>query len=125
MTALEFIHKHLEDEDGCECMILPDGTVEEPQPSHLNFLVERTGRPAAWLHGRMEKSMEPLFWLVEYTGCMSVWQTRVVSPSAPTQAQLDTLEELHDAALLSPRYLLEKPDESYAGSVKRAKTEPV
>ena len=33
MTALEFIHKHREDEDSCECLILPDGSVEEPVPS--------------------------------------------------------------------------------------------
>ena len=30
MTALEFIHKHQNDEDNGECLILPDGSVEEP-----------------------------------------------------------------------------------------------
>ena len=79
MTALEFIHKHQNDEDNGECLILPDGSVEEPLPSHIGRLVELTGMDAGALHGRMEKNMEPLFWLVEYTGCMSVWQTRVVS----------------------------------------------
>ena len=33
MTALEFIHKHQNDEDNGECLILPDGSVEEPLPS--------------------------------------------------------------------------------------------
>ena len=28
MTALEFIHKHQNDEDNGECLILPDGSVE-------------------------------------------------------------------------------------------------
>ena len=79
MTALEFIHKHQNDEDNGECLILPDGSVEEPLPSHIGRLVELTGMDAGALHGRMEKNMEPLFWLVEYTGCMSVWQTRVVA----------------------------------------------
>lgn len=122
MQVIEFIHAHQEDEEGCECLILPDGSVEEPLPSHINRLAQLTGYPTSFLHEQMEKNMEPLFWLVEFTGCMSVWQTRVVAPSSPTQAQLDTLEELHDAALLAPRYLLEKADGVYAESVRRAKT---
>ena len=100
MTALEFIHKHQNDEDNGECLILPDGSVEEPLPSHIGRLVELTGMDAGALHGRMEKNMEPLFWLVEYTGCMSVWQTRVVAPTVPTGQQQAALEELHDAAFL-------------------------
>ena len=43
MTALEFIHKHQNDEDNGECLILPDGSVEEPLPSHIGRLVELTG----------------------------------------------------------------------------------
>ena len=89
MTALEFIHKHQNDEDNGECLILPDGSVEEPLPSHIGRLVELTGMDAGALHGRMEKNMEPLFWLVEYTGCMSVWQTRVVAPTVPTGSLID------------------------------------
>ena len=121
MTALEFIHKHQNDEDNGECLILPDGSVEEPLPSHIGRLVELTGMDAGALHGRMEKNMEPLFWLVEYTGCRSVWQTRVVSPSTATQEQEDTLEELYDAALLSPGYLRETAGENYRQSVERAR----
>lgn len=121
MKVMEFINAHREDEDGCECLILPDGSVEEPLPSHINRLAELTGQPTAFLYDKMEKSMEPLFWVVEFTGCMSVWQTRVVSPSNPTKAQLDALELLHDAAMLAPHYLLEKADERYAESVRRAK----
>lgn len=121
MTALEFIHKHREDEDNCECLILPDGNVEEPLPSHIGRLVEIAGYDPAVLHGKMEKSMEPLFWMVEFTGCVSVWQTRVVVPSGMTKQQKDALEQLHDAAFLSPRYLLERADEKYAESVRAAK----
>lgn len=69
----------------------------------------------------MEKNMEPLFWMVEYTGCMSVWQTRVVAPTQPTQVQEDVLEMLYDAAFLSPKYLYEKPDAAYAESVGKAR----
>ena len=64
MTALEFIHKHQNDEDNGECLILPDGSVEEPLPSHIGRLVELTGMDAGALHGRMEKNMEPLLSLI-------------------------------------------------------------
>lgn len=124
MKAIEFIDIHREnEEDECECIIHPDGTVDEPLPSHINRLAELSGRDSAWLHGHMEKGMEPLFWLVEFTGCMSVWQTRVVSPSEPTQEQMETLEELRDGAMLSVKYLLQKAGEPYRESVRRAKEE--
>ena len=122
MKAIEFIKKHQMDEDDiCECLILPDGEVEEPLPSHINRLMEIAGKDSVWLNARMEKSMEPLYWVVEYTGCMSVWQTRVVSPAKPTEEQLETLEELRDAAMLSPKYLMQKADNAYVESVRRAK----
>lgn len=124
MKVIEFIDLHREnEEEECECIIRPDGTVDEPLPSHINRLIELSGRDSAWLHGHMDKGMEPLFWLVEFTGCMSVWQTRVVSPIEPTAGQMNALEELHDGAMLSAKYLLQKPDDSYRESVRRAKEE--
>lgn len=122
MKVIDFIHIHQGDEtEECECIIHPDGSVDEPLPSHINSLIELTGRDSSWLHAQMDKGMEPLFWLVEFTGCMSVWQTRVISPSKPTQAQQDTLEELRNGALLAPKYLLQTAEENYVESVRRAK----
>ncbi len=122
MKSIEFIESHQSDEDEkCECIILPDGSVEEPLPSHIGRLVAISQKESGWLHARMEKGMEPLFWLVQYTGCMAVWQTRVVSPAVPAKAQLDTLEELQDGAMLAPKYLLQKADDGYVKSVRRAK----
>ena len=46
MTVMEFINAHREDMDPCECVILPDGSVEEPLPSHIGRLVELTGMDA-------------------------------------------------------------------------------
>ena len=91
MKIMEFINAHREDEDYCECLIHPDGEVDEPLPSHIGRLIEIAGEDSATLNGQMEKNMEPLFWMVEYTGCMSVWQTRVVAPTQPTQVQEDVL----------------------------------
>lgn len=124
MKVIEFIHIHQSDEtDECECIIRPDGSVDEPLPSHINRLVDISGRELAWLHEQMSKGMEPLFWLVEFTGCLAVWKTRVVSPSKPTRAQLDTLEELRNGALLAPKYLMQTADEAYGESVRKAKEE--
>lgn len=122
MKAIEFINLHRNDEEEeCECVIRPNGEVEEPLPSHINCLIEMTGEDSKWLHAQMDKGMEPLFWMVEFTGCMSVWQTRVVAPSRPTEEQLEVLDELRDSAMLSPKYLLQKADGAYAESVRRAK----
>lgn len=122
MKAIEFIDIHKNDEDEkCECVILPDGSVEEPVPSHINRLIELSGKDSASLHAQMDKGMEPLYWIVEYTGCMSVWQTRVVSPANPTREQMEALEELKDGAMLSPNYLMQKADADYVESVHRAK----
>lgn len=123
MKPIEFIDLHQRDEEEtCECIILPDGRVEEPAPSHINKLVELAGEDTAWLHGQMEKGMEPLYWLVQFTGCMAVWQSRVVSPAEPTMQQVETLEDLRNGAMLGVKYLLEKANDSYVESVRRAKS---
>ena len=121
MTALEFIHKHQNDEDNGECLILPDGSVEEPQPSHIKKLEEISGEDKLTLNSRMEKNMEPIFFMVEYTGCMLIWSTRVVVPSHPTPAQEETLETLHFAAMLAPGYHREQVGPVYEECVRKAK----
>ena len=40
MTVMEYMNAHREDMEPCECVILPDGSVEEPQPSHIKKLEE-------------------------------------------------------------------------------------
>ena len=55
MTVMEFINAHREDMDPCECVILPNGSVEEPQPSHIKKLEEISGEDKLTLNSRMEK----------------------------------------------------------------------
>ncbi|WP_297899226.1 LysR family transcriptional regulator [uncultured Acidaminococcus sp.] len=45
MTVMEYMNAHREDMEPCECVILPDGSVEEPQPSHIKKLEGRMGGP--------------------------------------------------------------------------------
>ena len=121
MTVMEFINAHREDMEPCECVILPDGSVEEPQPSHIKKLEEISGEDKLTLNSRMEKNMEPIFFMVEYTGCMLIWSTRVVVPSHPTPAQEETLETLYFAAMLAPGYHREQVGETYEECVRKAK----
>ena len=121
MTVMEYMNAHREDMDPCECVILPDGSVEEPQPSHIKKLEEISGEDKLTLNSRMEKNMEPIFFMVEYTGCMLVWNTRVVVPSHPTAAQEETLENLYFAAMLAPGYHREQVGPTYEECVKKAK----
>ena len=60
MTVMEYMNAHREDMEPCECVILPDGSVEEPQPSHIKKLEEISGEDKLTLNSRMEKNMEPL-----------------------------------------------------------------
>ena len=104
MTVMEFINAHREDMDPCECVILPDGSVEEPQPSHIKKLEEISGEDKLTLNS-----------------CMLIWSTRVVVPSHPTAAQEQTLETLYFAAMLSPGYHREQVGPTYEECVRKAK----
>ena len=64
MTVMEYMNAHREDMEPCECVILPDGSVEEPQPSHIKKLEEISGEDKLTLNSRMEKNMEPIFFMV-------------------------------------------------------------
>ena len=62
MTVMEFINAHREDMDPCECVILPDGSVEEPQPSHIKKLEEISGEDKLTLNSRMEEKYGAIFY---------------------------------------------------------------
>ena len=115
MQIMDYINAHRMDENPCECVILPDGSVEEPTPSHIEKLAQIAGEDKISINKKMDKNMEPLLFMVEYTGCMLVWQTRVVVPSNPTAKQ--------EAAMLSPNYLREQVGENYVECVKRSRNE--
>ena len=100
MTVMEFINAHREDMDPCECVILPNGSVEEPQPSHIKKLEEISGEDKLTLNSRMEKNMVP---------------------SHPTPAQEETLETLYFAAMLAPGYHREQVGATYEECVRKAK----
>lgn len=124
MTIYEYIQKYQHAENYlCECIILPDGSVEEPSPSHIEKLIELSNHENIWLKKHMSAGMEPLFWMNEFTGCVCVWKTRIVAPSRLTKEQEAAIELLYFAAFLSPKYAFEQADESYAKSVSISRKE--
>ena len=72
MTVMEYMNAHREDMEPCECVILPDGSVEEPQPSHIKKLEEISGEDKLTLNSRMEKNMEPIFFIQIPYFCITI-----------------------------------------------------
>ena len=83
MTVMEYMNAHREDMDPCECVILPDGSVEEPQPSHIKKLEEISGEDKLTLNSRMEKNMEPIFFIPMIRRCGSILRDSQSSTGSP------------------------------------------
>ena len=56
---MEYIREHREDENPFECVILPDGSVDAPVPSHIEKLAQIAGEDKISLNKKMEKNIEP------------------------------------------------------------------
>ena len=82
---MEYIREHREDENPFECVILPDGSVDAPVPSHIEKLAQIAGEDKISLNKKMEKNMEPLVLNGDYTGCKQVMETKLGDPSPPTK----------------------------------------
>ena len=80
MQIMDYINAHRMDENPCECVILPDGSVEEPTPSHIEKLAQIAGEDKISINKKMDKNMEPLLFMVEYTGCRHGWLCPPVLP---------------------------------------------
>ena len=106
-------------------LYIPGHSNRESSNRHIRFDIHLhthcSGEDKLTLNSRMEKNMEPIFFMVEYTGCMLIWSTRVVVPSHPTPAQEETLETLYFAAMLAPGYHREQVGETYEECVRKAK----
>ena len=55
MRVMEYIREHREDENPFECVILPDGSVDAPVPSHIEKLAQIAGEDKISLNKKMEK----------------------------------------------------------------------
>ena len=76
----------------CECIIYPDGMISKVKPSHLYTLLRIAGGEE--IYKQMPIISSPLHWLVEYTGCISVWYEMCLLPSSITKEQEETINTL-------------------------------
>lgn len=71
-------HKHLY---YCEAIIYPNGDITYAVPSHQEALISITGKDRSYLMDIMPISAAPTQWLIDYTGCISVWYEGFMMPN--------------------------------------------
>lgn len=101
LTPAEFIEQYKSQWiNYCEVIIMPSGSIILAQPSHSERLIHITGINRDELYSMIPISASPIHWLLEYTGCMSVWHDfQLVFKSKQTAEQLDTLNRIVEAKL--------------------------
>ena len=71
-------HKHI---NYCECVIHPDGKIEDARPSHQEKLIEITGIGRDEIWKIIQPTDDALEWLLNKTGCVAVWYNFSKVPS--------------------------------------------
>lgn len=56
-----------------EAILLPSGEVQYAVPSHMEKLILLTKEPREAIFIKMPVTASPLEWLLDYTGCISLW----------------------------------------------------
>ncbi|HOA80515.1 MAG TPA: hypothetical protein PKK61_05555 [Defluviitaleaceae bacterium] len=84
-------HKHI---NYCEAIIHKDGSVEYAEPSHVEKLINVTGENRNVVYNKIPIYEFPIYWLVEYTGCVSVWYEGHITPKDCTDKQIQSLNKL-------------------------------
>lgn len=86
----------------CECIIYPDGYIDYAIPGHVEALLKFTGEPREVIDEKMPIWDSPLIWLVNYTGCISVWSQGYIAPqNGISNGQNISLKILIDNNLVS------------------------
>lgn len=81
-----------------EAIILPSGEVVYAVPSHIEKLIQITGESREVIYDKMPITASPIHWLLDYTGCVSLWSAFHLGE--PTTAeQQKTLQSLIEAGL--------------------------
>lgn len=109
MNVVDYVkqHKHI---NYCECVITKDGQIFDAIPSHIEKLIELSGKSKQELSQLMPIFCAPLEWLLGYTGCVSVWFDSFLFDSL-SQAQLDVLGYLSQYGVLATHVIGRNTDE--------------
>ena len=81
-----------------EAILLPNGQVVYATPSHVEKLLSITKEPRDEIYDKMPITASPLHWLIEYTGCISMWSEFYIG-SPTTDEQKEMLQLLIDEGL--------------------------
>ena len=86
-------HKHIR---YCEAILYPDGTLAYVKPSHTETLIRATGLTHKEVYDLMPIDDSSLLWLLDYTGCISIYYNFYVLPRNKeiTQEQILSLKKL-------------------------------
>lgn len=84
----------------CECIIYPNGDIEDAEHGHQNKIMEATGKSKQELYQIIPRIAAPSLYLVGYTKCILVSYDFFIFNSI-TNEQLNTIQELvnHDILL--------------------------
>lgn len=101
MTLKEFLEKHKEDPRGyCPCVVDVQGDVYECPRGHLDALLNLNGKNMGLED--IPRDVSPLFYMLAETGAVVVDFENQVYHGELTGEQLDTLEALGEAGMITP-----------------------
>lgn len=75
-----------------EAILLPNGKIIEACPSHLLAMIRLTGKTEKVIYDEMPIISSPIYWLVEYSGCVATWENFAIAPSKITKEQEQSLD---------------------------------
>jgi hypothetical protein len=78
----------------CEAIVYKDGTIKYAEPCHIDALIRVTGEDKDIINEKMPTTAAPIYWLINYTGCIAVWTNFFISGENMTREQAHTIDEL-------------------------------
>lgn len=105
-SVVKYIEEHKDDYDYTEAIIAPNGQIQYAKIGHANELGMQSNIPFDVLYHILPMDASPASWLVDYTGCISVWPDFAYLPPVYTKEQIQTLSVLQRSKLIKKKYTL-------------------
>ena len=100
MNVEQFIKQH-EYINYCEAIIDKEGMIQYVRPNHVQTLIRETNLPEDLIWAMMPIEAAPIDWLVNFTGCVSVWFDLLYKPKdGITPAQETAIQKLIEAEII-------------------------
>lgn len=85
----------------CEAVIFTDGTISYVNPSHVETMIEASGKTREEIYSLIDIFDSPLHWLVDYTNCICIWSGGYLKSNISTSEQVNSLEKLIEVNLVA------------------------